>query len=203
MQRLKLLIAIAGEKFDPLAQKIGSFVGRRDLSARDIRALKLGGVALAIFSVFIIYKAVFPSDSATRIEVSQAIGQLNEIRAIKEEYRYSRDILAGMSGPMNEEKEALISVAEKALLRSGIDSRSFSIRGINPSVRDRVIERERAVQVNINKVPISLVLNVLYGFQKSKTILKVSDLKIKTRFDDPSLTDVSFRLSTFSFSKSG
>ena len=129
-------------------------------------------------------------------------GQLNEIRAIKEEYRYSRDILAKVSGPMKEEKEALISVAEKALIRNGIDRRSFSIRGTNPSVRGKGIEREKAVLVSINKVPIPRVMNILYSFQKSKTILKVSDLRIKTRFDNPNLTDVSFRLSTFSFSES-
>ena len=103
---------------------------------------------------------------------------------------------------MKEEREALISVAEKVLVRNGIDRRSFSIRGTNPSVRGKGINRERAVLVKINKVPVPRVLNVLYTFQKSKTLLKVSDLRIKTRFDNPNLSDVSFQLSTFSFSES-
>ena len=202
IQRLKSLLGVVLEKTEPLVRRVRDFIEGRDFSARDIRALKICAVVLAVFLVFSIYRAVFPGGSDIRSEVSRMGIQLNEIRALKEEYRYSRNLLAKESGSMKEEKEALISVAEKTLIRNGIGSRSFSIKGTNPSVKAKGIERERAVLVNINKVPVQKVLNVLYSFQKSKTILKVSDLRIKTRFDNPSLTDVSFRLSTFSFSES-
>ena len=203
IDRLKLLLGTAGKRTEPLVRRVGDLVGTREFSTREVRALKIGAAALAVFIVFSVYRAVLPGGSAMRSEVSQMRLQLNEIRAIKEEYRYSRDLLSKVSGSMKEEKEALISVAEKVLIRNGIDRRSFSIRGTNPSVRGKGIERERAVLVKINKVSVPRVLNVLYVFQKSKTILKVSDLRIKTRFDNPDLTDVSFRLSTFSFSSSG
>ncbi len=202
IQRLKSLMGVVLGETEPLARRIRGLIERREFSERDVRALKIAAAVLVLFLVFSIYRAVFPAGSAIRSEVSLMRGQLNEIRAIKEEYRYSRDILAKVSGSMKEEKEALISVAEKALIRNGIDRRSFSIRGTNPSVRGKGIEREKAVLVSINKVPIPRVMNILYSFQKSKTILKVSDLRIKTRFDNPNLTDVSFRLSTFSFSES-
>ena len=202
IQRLKSIIGVVLEKTAPLTRRIRGLIERREFSERDVRALKIAAAVLVLFLVFSIYRAVFPAGSAIRSEVSLMRGQLNEIRAIKEEYRYSRDILAKVSGSMKAEKEALISVAEKALIRNGIDRRSFSIRGTNPSVRGKGIEREKAVLVSINKVPIPRVMNILYSFQKSKTILKVSDLRIKTRFDNPNLTDVSFRLSTFSFSES-
>ncbi len=202
IQRLKSLMGVVLGETEPLARRIRGLIERREFSERDVRALKIAAAVLVLFLVFSIYRAVFPAGSAIRSEVSLMRGQLNEIRAIKEEYRYSRDILAKVSGSMKEEKEALISVAEKALIKNGIDRRSFSIRGTNPSVRGKGIEREKAVLVSINKVPIPRVMNILYSFQKSKTILKVSDLRIKTRFDNPNLTDVSFRLSTFSFSES-
>ena len=202
IQRLKSTIGAVLEKTEPLVKRLKGLIERREFSERDVRALKIVAVVLVLFLAFSIYRAVFPAGSAIRSEVSLMRGQLNEIRAIKEEYRYSRDILAKVSGSMEEEKEALISVAEKTLIRNGIDRRSFSIKGTNPSVRGKGIKREKAVVVSINKVPIPRVMNVLYSFQKSKTILKVSGLRIKTRFDNPSLTDVSFRLSTFSFSES-
>ena len=202
LQGLKSLLGIVREKTEPLVQRVKDLAGRRDFSPRDIRALKIGVAVVAVLIVFSVYRAVFPGGSAVRTEVSQMKLQLNEIRAIKEEYRYSRDLLAKVSGSMKEEKEALISVAEKVLVRNGIDHRSFSIRGANPSVRGKGIKRERVVLVKVNKVAVPKVLNILYSFQKSKTILRVSDLRIKTRFDNPNLTDVSFRLSTFSFSES-
>ena len=203
IEKLKSLLGVIGKRTEPVVRRVRDIIGTRDFSARDIRAIQIGAAALAIFLIFSVYRAVLPGGSAIRSEVSQMRLQLNEIRALKEEYRYSRDILSKVSGSMKEEKEALISVVEKTLIRNGIDRRSFSIRGTNPSVRGKGIERERAVLVKINKVSVPRVLNVLYVFQKSKTILKVSDLRIKTRFDNPNLTDVSFRLSTFSFSKSG
>ena len=185
----------------PIESRIRGFIDRGDFSQRDIRAIKIAAAALLVFAVFFLYRAVSP-EGTTRSEVSQIRLQLNEMRSLKGEYLYSRDILAKMSGSMEEEKEALISVVEKTLIRNGIDRRSFSIKGTNPSSRSKGIERERAVLVDINKVAVPRVLNILYAFQKSKTILKVSDLRIKTRFDNPNLTDVSFRLSTFSFSES-
>ena len=202
IQGLKLLLSAVLERTEPLARRVRELIDRGDFSARDVRALKIAAAALAIFILFSVYRSVFPGGSAVKSEVSQVRLQLNEMRSLKEEYRYSRDLLAGFSGSMKEEREALISVAEKALVRNGIDRRSFSIKGTNPSVRGRGINRERAVLIKINKVPIPRVLNVLYTFQKSKSILRVSDLRIKTRFDNPNLTDVSFRLSTFSFSES-
>ena len=202
IQRLKSITGVVLEKTEPLTRGIRGLIERREFSERDVRAMKIAAAVFVLFLVFSIYRAVFPAGSAIRSEVSLMRGQLNEIRAIKEEYRYSRDILAKVRGSMKEEKEALISVAEKTLIRNGIGRRSFSIRGTNPSVRGKGIKREKAVLVSINKVPIPRVMNILYSFQKAKTILKVSDLRIKTRFDNPNLTDVSFRLSTFSFSES-
>ncbi len=202
VQGLKSLLSAVLEKTEPLTRRVRELVDRGEFSQRDVRALKIAAAALAVFILFSAYRAVFPGGSAVRSEVSQVRIQLNEMRSLKDEYRHSRDLLAKFSGSMKEEREALISVAEKVLVRNGIDRRSFSIKGTNPSVRGKGIKRERAVLVKINKVPVPRVLNVLYTFQKSKTILKVSDFRIKTRFDDPNLSDVSFRLSTFSFSES-
>ena len=202
LQGLGSLLGAVRQKTEPLERRARDIAGRRDFSPRDIRALKIGAAVVAVLIVFSVYRAVFPGGSAARTEVSQMKLQLNEIRAIKEEYRYSRDLLAKVSGSAKEENEALISVAERVLIRNGIDRRSFSIRGTNPSVRGKGIKRERAVLVKVNKVEVPRVLNILYSFQKSRTMLRVSDLRIKTRFDNPDLTDVSFRLSTFSFSES-
>ena len=202
VQGLKSLLSAVLGKTEPLVRRVRELVDRGDFSPRDVRALKIAAVAVALFILFSAYRAVFPGGSEVKSEIGQVRLQLNEMRSLKEEYRYSRDLLAKVSGSMKEEREALISVAEKVLVRNGIDRRSFSIKGTNPSGRGKGIQRERAVLVKINKVPVPRVLNVLYTFQKSKTILKVSDFRIKTRFDDPDLTDVSFRLSTFSFSES-
>lgn len=202
VQGLKSLLSAVLGKAEPLARRVRELIDKGEFSARDVRALKIAAAAVALFILFSAYRAVFPGGSEVKSEIGQVRLQLNEMRSLKEEYRYSRDLLAKVSGSMKEEREALISVAEKVLVRNGIDRRSFSIKGTNPSVRGKGINRERAVLVRINKVPVPRVLNVLYTFQKSKTILKVSDLRIKTRFDDPDLTDVSFRLSTFSFSES-
>ena len=201
-QGLKSLFSAVLEKTEPLAKRIRELVDRGEFSARDVRALKIAAAALAVFILFSAYRAVFQGGSSVRSEVSQVRFQLNEMKSLKEEYRYSRDLLAKFSGSMKEEREALISVVEKVLVRNGIDRRSFSIKGTNPSARGKGIKRERAVLVKINKVAVPRVLGVLYTFQKSKTILRVSDFRIKTRFDNPNLSDVSFRLSTFSFSES-
>ncbi len=203
MGRLKAVFGKISESMRALSRKALDIFDARDFSSRDVRAIKIAAVAILLFLVFSVYKAIFLGGSVLRSEVDTLQRQLSEITALKKEYRHSKNLLLVMGGSLKEEKEALISVVERTLLRNGIERKSFSITGTNPSVRARGIESERAVLVRINEVSVPKILNVLYFFQRSETILKVSDLRIKTRFDDPSLTDVSFRLSTFSFRKSG
>ncbi len=203
MEKVKNLAAAVSEKIRRLPAKAKELVDAGQLSPRDLRALRIGVAAVCLFVSFLIYRALFTGDSEPSKEVDLLGGRVEQITTLKKEYRRSKELLNRSGGSLKEETEPLLSVVERALIKNGIDRTSFSIKGTREEDQSEGIENERAVQVQMNNVQLSRTLNVLYYFRESRTILKVSDIRIKTKFDDPSYADVSFRLSTFSFRKSG
>ena len=201
-ERIREILGTLSSRLGSARRRAEEYLEKRDFSPRDMRAAKIGGVALCALVLFSLYRAASPDGPGMRGELEILRAQMREVRTIGQEYRYSSDLLR-RAGSLGEEKEALISVAERALLGNQIARDSFSIRGTNPSGNSEAVEGERVVVVQVNSVSLSGLINVLYAFQESDSILRVSDLVIKTRFDDPSLTDASFRLSTFSFGDSG
>ena len=203
MGKIKNLTAVASEKIQRLLARVKELFESKQMSTRDARALKIGVVAVGIFAASLVYRAVFLGDSELSDEVSLLGGKAVQITTLKKEYQRSKELLRRSGGSLKEETEPLLSVAEKSLIRNGIERSSFSIKGTREIAQSIGVENERAIQVQMSNVHLSKVLNVLYYFRDSKTILKVSDVRIKTKFDDPSYADVSFRLSTFSFKESG
>ena len=201
-ERTRELLETISRKLGSARRRAEEYLEKRDFSPRDLRAAKIGGVVICALVLFSLYRAASPDGPGMMGELEILRAQMSEARTIGQEYRYSSDILR-RAGSLEEEKDALISVAERALLGNSVARDSFSIRGTNPSGKSEAVEGERAVVVQVNSVPLSSLINILYAFQESDSILRVSDLVIKTRFDDPSLTDASFRLSTFSFRDAG
>ena len=201
-ERARELLGTLSGMLGSARRRVEEYVEKRDFSPRDLRAAKIGAAAVCAFLLFSLYGAVSPEGPGARGELEILRAQVEEIRAIGREHRYSSDLLR-RAGSLMEEKEALISVAERALLGNRIGRDSFSIRGTNPAGNSGAVEGERVVVVQVNSVPLSSLISVLHAFQQSGSILMVSDLAIKTRFDNPGLADASFRLSTFSFRDSG
>jgi len=51
--------------------------------------------------------------------------------------------------------------------------------------------------VELKNVPFKRVIDVLYSIQSRDSFLKVSNLRIRTKFNNSRMVDVSFKLSTF------
>lgn len=202
VERARNIAGILLSGLNAARRRAEEYVEKRNFSRRDLVAAKAGAVVVGALLLFSLYRAVSPDGSGLRGELELLRAQVREVKAIGKEYRYASDLLRRV-GSLREEKEALISVAEKALLGNQIGRDSFSIRGTNPSKKSKMLEGERVVVIQVNSVPLANLIGVLHSFQQSGSILRVSDLTIKTRFDNPSLTDATFRLSTFSFREAG
>jgi len=86
------------------------------------------------------------------------------------------------------------------LIDNDIERTSFSIKDskiVLPDSED--LYDDSTVEVNVRKVPFNRVIDILYSIQNRDSFLKVSNLRLKTKFDKPELVDVSFKLSTFEF----
>lgn len=171
-------------------------------SERDKKILVVGVVCLLLFVLFFIYQSY--SSQAAKYE-KQAIAleqQLMKVKAISEDYRESRKRLESLTRSIKKEDEALISVLEKILVDNQIAREDFSIKDSNIRGSDTEdLYDVTSIQVDIRRVPLNKIIDVLYRIQTRKSFLKVSDLQMRTKFDKPELVDASFKLSTFEFKK--
>lgn len=189
------------EKFKNILKVISNHLVDALSSERDKRVLIIGAVGLLLFILFFSYGSFSRSSRRYEKQVQVLENNLVEIRSLKKDYKASKDRLKELTKTVKKEEEALISVVEKILVDNQIERTSFSLKDSNVSSGSEELYDETSVQVDLRKVPLYKVVEVLYTIQTRDSFLKVSNLRIKTKFDKPDLIDTSFSLSTFEFKK--
>jgi len=158
-------------------------------------------VALAIFSflVLVAFYNLFSGNSQKHQKQIFALeNNLVKVRSLASEYRQTKRRLERLSGAIKKEEESLISVIEKIFIDSGIRRNRFSIKDSKlDESYSYELSGEATVQVELKNVPFKRVIDVLYSIQSRDSFLKVSNLRIRTKFNNSRMVDVSFKLSTF------
>ena len=188
------------DKISYILQNIIDKFGSAMSSERDRRAIIIGLAGILFFVAFFSYKSFSKNSKSYSKQIEILENQLAEIKSLKQQYKTSAATLKQLTKSVKKEEEALISVVERILVDNQIERTSFSIKDSNfstPGSED--LYDEKSVQVDIRRVPMNKIVDVLYKFQTRGSFLKVSDLRLKTKFDKPDLIDASFRLSTFEF----
>lgn len=172
-------------------------------SERDRRAIYIGAALLSFFVLFAFYNTFVKNSNKYQKQSTALEEQLLKVKSLKNEYKESKQKLGQLSKTVKKEDEALISVIEKILVDNQIERTSFSIKDskLGESYSDQITD-ESTVQVDLRKIPFNKVIDILYSIQSRDSFLKVSNLRLKTKFDKPELVDVSFKLSTFEIGQS-
>ncbi len=188
IDRLKALLNQSRERFD-----------RAMVSDRDRRAVIFWGIGFFILVLYVVFQ-FFSSGSARLEKRANALrSDLKRIESLRAEYVQSKRRIEELTTTVRTGDESLISVVEKTLIDARIDRSNFSIKSRAPSSGD--LYEETSVDVDIKKISLDRMVDVLYRFQTMPTFVKVSKLRPQTRFNDPDLMDVSFRVSTFKFNQ--
>lgn len=169
-------------------------------SERERRAIFIGAGAIIALILFVSFNTFFQDSNKYQKQTNALEAELVRVKSLREEYGQLKDRLRELTKAVKKENEALISVVEKVLVDNDIERTSFSIKDskiVLPDSED--LYDDSTVEVNVRKVPFNKVIDILYSIQNRDSFLKVSDLRLKTKFDKPELVDVSFKLSTFAF----
>ncbi len=171
-------------------------------SKRDKRAVIISAITISVFIVFIIFQFLSTGTERLTKKVDALNSDLEKIENLRKRLEESNRRISQLTSSYKSGDEALISVVEDILVNEQIDRGSFSIKDSNtsaPPTED--LYKEKSVDVEIRKVPLNKVVDLLYKVQVGRSLLKVSNLRIRTRFDNPDLIDVNFRISSFEFKK--
>ena len=187
------------ENLKTLVNKVRERIQRIAASERDRKAVVYAGLGASVLILYLIFQ--FFSSGTGRLEKkAQALQiELKKLDSLRNEYIQSKGRIEELSKSIKTGDESLISVVEKILVESRVDRGDFSIKSRTSTSGD--LYEETSVDVDLKKIPLDRTVDVLYKIQTTPVFLKVSRLRPQTRFDNPDLMDVSFRVSTFKLNK--
>jgi general secretion pathway protein M len=171
-------------------------------SKRDKRVVIISVTAISVFIIFILFQFLVSGTEKLTKQVDALNSDLGKIENLRMRLEESNRQISQLTSSFKSGDEALISVVEDILVNEQIDRGSFSIKDSNtsaPAIDD--LYKEKSVDVEIRKIPLNKIVDLLYKVQVGRSLLKVSNLRIRTRFDNPDLIDVNFRISSFEFKK--
>ncbi len=187
-QKIQDLIEKSREKFYSLTS-----------TERDRRALLLGGSAIVIIVIYLVFHSYSSGTDHLQKRSAQLEKELREVKVLKAEYEDSNKKIVELSSKIKKENEALISVVEKILLNEKLERKNFSIRDVNVRINsDEDFYEEKSVDVELNKISLSNLVDILYELQ-NKPSLKVSNVSISTKLGKSDSINVKLRVSTYEF----
>lgn len=187
-QKIQELIEKSREKFYSLTS-----------TERDRRALLLGGSAIVIIVIYLVFHSYSSGMDHLQKRSAQLEKELREVKVLKAEYEDSNKKIVELSSKIKKENEALISVVEKILLNEKLDRTNFSIRDVNSRTNSNEdFYEEKSVDVELNKISLSNLVDILYKLQ-NKPSLKVSNVSISTKLGKSDSINVKLRVSTYEF----
>jgi len=191
---------------DSIRQKIQEFIEKSrekfyslTSTERDRRALLLGGSAIVIIVIYLVFHSYSSGTDHLQKRSAQLEKELREVKVLKAEYEDSNKKIVELSSKIKKENEALISVVEKILLNEKLDRTNFSIRDVNSRTNSNEdFYEEKSVDVELNKISLSNLVDILYKLQ-NKPSLKVSNVNISTKLGKSDSMNVKLRVSTYEF----
>lgn len=191
---------------DSIRQKIQEFIEKSrekfyslTSTERDRRALLLGGSAIVIIVIYLVFHSYSSGTDYLQKRSAQLEKELREVKVLKAEYEDSNKKIVELSSKIKKENEALISVVEKILLNEKLDRTNFSIRDVNSRTNSNEdFYEEKSVDVELNKISLSNLVDILYELQ-NKPSLKVSNVNISTKLGKSDSMNVKLRVSTYEF----
>ncbi|PLX97814.1 MAG: hypothetical protein C0623_14575 [Desulfuromonas sp.] len=168
----------------------------KDLSQRDKAAL-IGG-AIILFVLFCVFGIVLPYRSAIEnleLEISSGEKQLAELRQLQQDYRVlQRDLSRREQKLARGDNASSFSSIEAIVTRLGMRDKLASMQPQPASVRGEM--SVEIVATRIERVDLGQLINLLRAFESSPTLLNVTSMKIRKRFDDSSQIDAELRIET-------
>lgn len=171
-------------------------------SERDRRALLALGVGACILIVYLILQFFASSTERLEKKVAALDSELSQVKSLSVEYEASKKRMSELAGKIKKHDEPLISLLEKVLVAENIERNNFAIRDVNTRGSDEEDElyEEKSVDLELKKISLEDLVDILYKIQTQKSFLKVSNLNI-TKVKKADSVNVKLRVSSFEFKK--
>ncbi len=126
---------------------------------------------------------------AAQNDLAQLSGSLQEYLALEQQLQKLKPEGSAAA------QRNLISTVEDATQQISARSQLIYVRPQPDKTREGLTEE--GVEIKLEKLQLHQLVELLYQFDRSEQILKVAQLRVRTRFDNPELLDTSITLSRY------
>lgn len=166
-----------------------------NLTQREKGFLVGGGVALLL--LLIVFAVILPYRAAlSRLDdrIDQRREQLQTVRSLQLEYQQLRTTLALREKKLERGSSSAFSAIESIAARLGLRDNLVAMRPQPASTRESM--QVETVAARLERLDLQQLTGLLKAFEGSETLLNVTSMQIRTRFDDTTLIDAEIRVET-------
>ena len=161
---------------------------------KHLRPLLIAALALLLLCGFWLYNSHQQSLHKLERKASAAREELAQLQQSIREYRELESRFQQLS-PQSAAATNLITTVESATQQVGARSQLLYVRPQPDKVRADLIEE--GVEIKLEKLFLSQLVELLYQLESTQQQVQVSQLSIRTRFDNPEQLDTVMVLSRF------
>jgi len=160
------------------------------LSRREQLAVALGAVAILITVLYL--GVVAPYSNALEqldAKITSRQRQIREVDTLRREYVVLQQLQSAAEARLNKNAAfSLFPFVESMVGQYAAKENLVSMRPQPAVPRENLLEE--AVEVRLEKIRLDQVVRLLYAVDSADALMQVKNLRLRTRFDDRSVFDV-------------
>lgn len=167
------------------------------LAQREKLAVGLGGACLGVLAFwFGVWEPVQAHLALQQRRVEAKRAEYTEVRELAGRFERLRTRIDGIEQHLKRSRDfSILSYLESLGKRQQVQDRIVQMKP-KPGESTRYY-RENAVEIRMEKVRLPDLNRYLFQVESSPELLRVKQIQIRPRFDDPDLLDVRFQVSAY------
>lgn len=172
------------------------------LSEREKRLVLVTGTVGVIFVGFLVVTAINSALDSRQKRVSMRKDEIAQLEVLRERYHDAQEAEKKSSAQLRANSQSLFTLVQKASTEVGLPVPDLQER--RTPVKDAADLQEVSVDVNMKEISVDKLTTLLEKIEgkRSDGIVKVTKLKVKTRFDNPEMLEANLTVSTWRSSSS-
>jgi general secretion pathway protein M len=167
------------------------------LSQREQRVLIGAGVLFAFLLLYLVVGSVLQGYEKLDDKIATKRGEVQKIARLREQYMQTHKELEDIKAKLDQMEKgfSVLSFIEDLANKENIRNKIGSVKPKKNPLNDTY--DENIVELQMDNVSLSELVDFIYKIENSGQLLKVKRLRVKTRYDDRDLLNVTLQVTTY------
>ncbi len=170
---------------------------RINLSQREQRVLIAAGAFIVLMILYLSVGSVLQTYDKLEGKIAKKRGEIEKISHLRDQYMQAHKQLADIKAKLDQMERgfSMLSFIEDLAKKQGIREHIGSVKPKKVPLNESY--EESIVELKMENVSLPELVDFIYKVENSGHLLKVKRLRIKTRYDNRDLLNVTLQVTTY------